>query len=91
MEIWRGGGIATVVVERVVTVGQCWYVALVFNARFSIRRNRSCLCGSSGLGCLHRVSRAMNYSDFVGKVVFELCPTAGASLFVVFKKLLDRL
>jgi hypothetical protein len=47
--------------------------------------------GTSGLGCLRRVSLAMNYSDFVGKVVFELCPTAGVSLFVVFKKFLDRL
>jgi hypothetical protein len=43
-EIWRRGGIATVVVEREVRVVERWY-ASCFQCRFSIRRNRQRLCG----------------------------------------------
>jgi hypothetical protein len=44
-EIWRRGGIATVVAEREVRMGERWYVSC-FQRGFTIRRNRQCLCES---------------------------------------------
>ena len=42
-EIWRRGGIRTVVVEWEVRVGERWYVSC-FQRVFTIRKNRECLC-----------------------------------------------
>jgi hypothetical protein len=43
--LWRRGGIATVVVDEEVRIGERWFVSC-FQRRLSIRRNRQCLCGS---------------------------------------------